>query len=208
MVRVLIVVSLVCLLVFSVCLYIVESGQKGVTMSFRWVSSSSSWGIVGSPTVSVEQIERVLTWCHSPAKGSGQALSDDGLRYGIDPVFPLAFFLHESSCGTQGMAAMTHSLGNMRCMVGYGCVNTRGGACQPGQSCYAYFSTWAESFEAWYRLLKDQYIAHGLVTVDQIIPVYAPSDDHNDVQAYVCSIKNAVNTWRDGQVAVSSGREC
>jgi hypothetical protein len=207
MVRVLIVFSLVCLLVVSVCLYVVESGEKQVTMSIRWVSSSS-WEIVGSPTVSVEQIERVLEWCQSPAVGKGQALYDEGVRYGIDPVFPLAFFLHESTCGTKGMAAMTHSLGNLRCIAGHTCINTRGQVCQPGQSCYAYFSSWEDSFESWYRLLKYQYIARGLVTVDRIIPVYAPAGDSNDVQAYICAIKSAVTAWRNGQVAVLSGREC
>src|SRR6266699_3103275 len=137
MVRVLIGFSLVCLLVVSVCLYVVESGQRQVTMSIRWVSSSS-WSIEGSPTVSVEQIERVLEWCSSPAAGSGQALYDGGVHYGIDPVFPLAFFLHESSCGNKGAARDTHSLGNIICTPGYACIGR-----------FRKYDSWELSFDDW-----------------------------------------------------------
>lgn len=41
-----------------------------------------------------------------------------------------------------------------------------------------------------------------LSTIDQIIPVYAPGSDNNDVQAYIQAIKDAVTAWRRGQVQV------
>jgi hypothetical protein len=37
-------------------------------------------------------------------------------------------------------------------------------------------------------------------TVDEIVPVYAPSSDRNDVAAYIAAIKHAVDTWRHGQL--------
>jgi hypothetical protein len=191
MLKVLIVFSLVCLLVVGVCLYMVESGKKQVTMTMQWVPSS--WSVVGKPTVSVEQIERVLDWCHAPTMGVGQALYDGGVRSGIDPVFPLAFFLHESSCGNAGAARKTHSLGNIICTAGYACIGR-----------FRAYGSWEASVDDWYRLLRDEYVARGLVTVDQIIPVYAPASE-NDVQAYICAIKSAVKVWRAGQVAVQGG---
>ena len=37
-----------------------------------------------------------------------------GIKYGINPAYALAFFVHESGCGTKGVARFTKSLGNIR----------------------------------------------------------------------------------------------
>ena len=37
-------------------------------------------------------------------------------------------------------------------------------------------------------------------TVDEMVPVYAPSSDQNDVAAYIAAIEHAVDTWRRGQL--------
>jgi hypothetical protein len=134
----------------------------------------------------------VLFTYHSPAAGQGHALYVDGVRYGIDPVFALAFFMHESSFGTAGVARVTHSLGNIRCTPGYP-------SCYEGYRAYA---TWQEGFLDWYQLIRNVYVNRwGLTTVDQIIPVYAPASE-NDVAAYIAAVKQAVDTWRAGQVIV------
>ena len=40
--------------------------------------------------------------------------------------------------------------------------------------------SWQDGYEQWYKLIRNLYVAQwGLVTVDQIIPTYAPSSDHN-----------------------------
>ena len=39
----------------------------------------------------------------------------DSVRFGIDDVFALAFFFHESLFGRLGVAAVTHSVGNIVC---------------------------------------------------------------------------------------------
>src|SRR5258706_11588722 len=75
-------------------------------------SSSSGYSVVGPPTISAHFINSVLAANHSPAAGTGQELYDLGVQYGIDPVFALAFFQHESDFGTQGEATVTMSLGN------------------------------------------------------------------------------------------------
>ena len=73
------------------------------------------YSVLGPPTVSAAFMNQVLAAAHSPAAGKGQALYSDGVRYGIDPVFALAFFLHESSFGTTGVARFSLSLGNFKC---------------------------------------------------------------------------------------------
>ena len=148
-----------------------------------------NYSVLGKPTVSANFINRVLSTYHSPAAGKGQALYDDGVKYGIDPVFALAFFLHESTFGTTGIARVTLSLGNIRTPVTSNC------------RCQAYhrfrrYNSWEDGFLDWYKLIRKLYVTEwGLTTVDQIIPVYAPASENN-VLAYIGAIKHAVVTWR------------
>lgn len=153
-------------------------------------ASPSSYVVTGAPSISAAFINEVLTASHSPAAGTGQALYDLGVQYGIDPVFALAFFQHESSFGRFGMASVTRSLGNLRCIAGY--------ACYQG---YAAFSSWKAGYQAWYKLIRTVYVNQWhLMTVAQIVPTYAPENDHNDVAGYITAIEHAVDTWRKGQV--------
>lgn len=153
---------------------------------------SQDYTVVGKPSISAEFINRVLAHYHSPASGKGQALYDYGLQYGIDPAYALAFFMHESTFGTRGVARVTHSLGNIRATADH-----------PQYQGYRLYHTWEEGFEDWYRLIANQYVnAWGLSTIDQIIPVYAPSSDNNNEALYIRTIKMAVNHWRGGTVEI------
>jgi len=128
----------------------------------------------------------------SPAAGKGQALYDAGVKYGIDPVYALAFFMHESTFGEKGVATVTHSLGNIRARSG-----------EPEYHGYRLYNTWEEGFEDWDRLIANQYVGQWrLTTLDQIIPIYAPSSDNNDVAVYIRAVEKAVDTWRSGLVRV------
>jgi Mannosyl-glycoprotein endo-beta-N-acetylglucosaminidase len=156
--------------------------------------------VQGKPSISAAFINRVLALGHSPARGTGAALYRLGVQYGIDPAYALAFFLHESGLGTTGVAVATLSLGNIRCSNGYSCID--------GFRAYA---SWEQGYRDWYRLILYGYVegqitiplaGHVCTTVEQIIPVYAPSSDHNDVAAYIAAIRNAVSTWRAGEVRI------
>ncbi len=155
-----------------------------------------SSSVLGSPTVSAAFIDRVLSAYHSPAAGLGQALYDDGVRTGIDPVYALAFFMHESSFGTTGEARKTLALGNERCLPDRPCVDLdRGG--------YARMESWEDGFRHWYALILTLYVDEWhRVTIEQIIPKYAPGSDGNDEMAYIAAIEHAVDTWRRGVVWV------
>jgi hypothetical protein len=156
------------------------------------VPSSGSYNVTGKPTISADFINQVLDYYHSPASGRGQALYDYGVQYGIDPAYALAFFMQESTFGTRGVAAVTHSLGNIRATAGH-----------PQYHGYRVYSTWEAGFADWYRLIARQYVEDWkLSTVDQIIPVYAPAEDNNDVATYIKMVKLAVDRWRAGIVSV------
>ncbi len=150
---------------------------------------SSAYIVVHKSTISANFINRVLASFHSPAQGKGQALYNYGKKYGIDPVYALAFFMHESTFGRYGMATVTKSLGNIRCSSGYQC---SGG--------FRQYKTWEAGFVDWYRLIRQQYVQQWhLKTVDQIVATYAPSSENN-VQGYILSVKNAVDTWHAGHI--------
>jgi hypothetical protein len=157
--------------------------------------ASTNTGVEGKPTISADFINKILAAYHSRAVGTGQALYDDGVQYGIDPVYALAFFQHESTFGTTGVARATLSLGNIRCTPGYQCIEG-----------YRAYSSYEQGYLDWYKLIKNGYITGQVssqcpcITIEQIVPVYAPASDHNNVAGYISAVENAVKVWRTGKV--------
>jgi len=146
--------------------------------------------VEGKPTLSAAFVDKVLAAAGSKAAGTGQALYDLSVKYGIDDAYALAFFQHESAFGTGGVARATLSLGNIRCSEGYQCIEG-----------YRAYGSWQEGYADWYKLIRMLYIGEWhLSTVEQIIPVYAPSSDHNDVAGYIAAVEKAVSTWRTGSL--------
>lgn len=149
--------------------------------------------VVGKPTVSVQQIEAVLAEYNSPAQGHGQEIYDLGLKYNIDPAICLAFFIYESSAGTNPAWAgrkddgsFTHNIGNIICTEGWRCYGR-----------FRDYNSWSEGIEDWYKLINDLYVGEWKrVTVDDIIPKYAPAADNNDEGAYIQGVKNLVQSWQ------------
>ncbi len=140
-----------------------------------------------APTITVDRINAVLQQYNSPAAGNGQAFYDLGVRYGINPAVALAFFIHESSAGTKGVARFTNSVGNIRTTPGY-----------RDYQGYRAYDSWSEGIEDFYKLLHDLYIdGWGLHTVAQILPRYAPSADNNDTAAYITNVQTLIDSWRN-----------
>lgn len=142
--------------------------------------------VSGAPSVDVALIRRVLQRYNSPAVDQAQAFYDLGVARGIDPAYCLAFFIVESAAGTQGVARTTYSVGNIRALSG-----------QPSFEGYRRYDTWRDGIADWYRLIDELYVRElGLTTIDTIVPVYAPSEDSNDPQAYILTVKRLVAGWR------------
>jgi len=142
--------------------------------------------VLGPSSITVDQIRRILTRYGSPALDDAQAFYDLGAARGIDPAYCVAFFIMESAAGTQGVARTTHSIGNIRALAG-----------QPSFEGYRQYASWREGIADWYRLIDELYVRDlGLTTVDAIVPVYAPSSDNNDPEAYIVTVKRLVAGWR------------
>jgi hypothetical protein len=158
--------------------------------AYKAAEQSASHSIEGKPSLSPAFMDKVLSAANSKAAGTGQALYDLSLKYGIDDAYALAFFEHESIYGTTGVARATLSLGNIRCSDGYQCIEG-----------YRAYGSWIAGYVDWYRLIADLYISQWhLTTVEQIVPKYAPSSDGNDVAGYIAAVEKDVVTWRIGQV--------
>jgi len=151
----------------------------------------ASSSVIGGPSLSAAFIDRVLATYGSPAVGLGRALVADSQRFHIDDVYALAFFLHESSFGTAGVARVTRSLGNIICS-GYP-------TCFQG---FRSYSSWQVGAWDWFRLLASEYLPRGLSTVQAIVPVYAPASDGNNPDSYIAAVLQAVSTWHAGRVWV------
>lgn len=155
-------------------------------------ASAGDYALKRPPSITPQQIDRILESYNSPAVGTGQDWYNLGLQYGIDPAFAVAFFIHESSAGSNPNWAgikpgggTTHNVGNIIC-AGYA-------------TCYGRFRdypSWAEGIEDWYRLIDVEYIqGRGHQTVADVIPVYAPAFE-NDVQGYVNAVHRLIDQWR------------
>lgn len=153
-------------------------------------ATNSCFCVTGKPTISAAFIGQVLASSHSPASGTAQALYNLGVKSGINPVYALAIFKHESLFGRAGMARITLSLGNIRCSPGYRCING-----------YRAYRSWQAGYADWYHLMATVYVAHGLMTIPHIIPVYAPASDGNDVNGYIAAIEQSVTLWQEGKNA-------
>jgi hypothetical protein len=147
----------------------------------------------GPPSLDAAQIDAILASYGSPAAGTGAAWVAQGERYGIDPAYAVAFFIHESSAGTnpawagiKSDGSTTHNVGNIIC-AGY-------------PTCYGRFRdypSWEAGIEDWYRLIAVEYIqGRGLTTVAEILPIYAPSVE-NDTTGYIRSVEELVRSWRE-----------
>lgn len=145
--------------------------------------------LAAPPSVSVRGIWRALWAAGSPLANDGprrghktyaEYLWDRGKALGIDPAVVMAIFRQESGYGTQGMATLTHDLGNSR--PGIGQQEVCG-----GDGCYGYDATWFDGIDAIYALLR-RYITQGYSSIDQIIAVWAPPSDGNDDIAYLYGV--------------------
>jgi hypothetical protein len=163
------------------------------TASLTSTKSNGSDSVVGPPSVTAAFIDALLCRYQSPACGIGQTLHRLGVQYQIDPVFPLAFFYHESSLGKQGVATASKSIGNLRCVPqAMACPNH-----------FAYFASWEDGAQAWYILIAGPlYVGAGLTTLQTILPKYAPAGDGNFPNHYIAAVRTAVVLWRAGKVAL------
>ncbi len=146
---------------------------------------------VSAPRISAGSFARVLTRANSPAAVDAANLYAIIVAYGLDPAVALAMFSHESSYGTAGVAHRSLNWGNLRS-------GKRASRVEAG---FGFYSTFAESLRDWCDLIMSRYVARGLVTIEQAIPVYAPSIDGNAPARYIAAVSALVAAWGASEAA-------
>jgi hypothetical protein len=145
------------------------------------------YNLIAPPSISAAAIDAVLASFSSPAVGTGAAFYDLGVKYGIDPAFALAFYIHESAAGTKGVARFTHGIGNIRTTLGY-----------KDYEGYRSYDTYEQGIEDWYKLIKELYVdGWGLRTPNAIIQRYAPWGDNNNPDIYAANVMQMVDSWQE-----------
>ena len=146
-----------------------------------------STSVMGGPSLSADFINQVLSSASSPAAGTGEGLYDLSVQSGIDDAYALAVFEKESSFGKYGAAFENHALGNIVC-AGYPTCNGR----------FRWYPSWQAGEQDFYQLIKREYVARGLSTVESITPVYAPSSE-NDTGLYIQQVRQSMQAFRQAQ---------
>ena len=179
---------IIAILFLGLCVGYIESqgGSPFALPSMPSVLPAGGDSVVGGPSLSADSINRVLVSNGSPASGTGQSLHDLSLQYGVDDAYALAVFRKESSYGRYGAAYYNHALGNIICAGYYSC-NGR----------FRSYPSWADGYADFYRLIKNEYVAHGLTTVQAITPVYAPSSENNTA-LYASQVRASLAAFRQG----------
>lgn len=142
------------------------------------------------PRISSAQFTRVLERYQSPCAPIGAECYTIIASYGLDPAVALAFFGHESVFGTRGVAVETRNWGNVRTAV----KPERTSGTHPRH--FAIFHSWQDGLRDWCERINERYIdQRGLDTVEQAIPVYAPSSDGNNENGYISHVTKLVADW-------------
>lgn len=142
------------------------------------------------PRISQDQFTRVLERFGSPCASLGAECYSIIVSSGLDPAVALAFFAHESTFGTRGVAVETLNWGNVRQAV----KPERTTGMHPRN--FAIFRSWQDGLHDWCERINQRYIdQRGLDTIEKAIPVYAPSSDGNNETAYIKHVTKLVADW-------------
>lgn len=145
--------------------------------------------VVGvAPRISPERFAQILRDAGSPAAEEARACWQAVVEEGVDPLFALAVFHHESQFGKVGICAQydTKNPGNVRSSS-----TGKGSVVQTERGTFVKFATWTDGFRDLARRLVDPrypYAQKGAKTIAAIIPIWAPAADHNTPEAYVQAV--------------------
>lgn len=155
-----------------------------------------------APRISKERFRAILQIHGSPAAAEAEASYDAIVAEGVDPLFLLAVFWYESYFGTMGICAryQTRNPGNTRSSsTGIGEV------IQTEKGPFVRYPSWTEGFrDAAHRLVDPRYpyARAGAVTVEQIIPIWAPRSDGNQPESYIAQVLEFMEQEREDRMGL------
>lgn len=195
-------------LVITLSSYLTETHR--IPLKIRVVHEAQGNSVVGAPSLSVEQVRNILAHYDSPALGSERCFFDLSWQYQIDVAYLLAFFMQESTMGTDSRdvcwpLSETRALGHI-------CYTARGDYCRGSETfcsgrcgTFCSYSSWCDAAEHWYYYVKNRFVEtppevscrqNPCDTPEEIIPIYSATD----VEAYIANVKANVAKWRRGEL--------
>jgi hypothetical protein len=164
------------------------------------VVNPGGYNPLGPVSISRATFKAFLQEMNSPALPEADNMYSACVQNNCDPAVLVAFFEHESSGGRQGVAAITKSIGNIRCTTGYTCYTT------DGNGSFRQYASWTEGAKDWVQLLTMYKNDWKLLTLEEIIPHYAPQADHNDEASYIAAVKGRVDDLRGREAKIQSSQ--
>lgn len=170
------------------------------------VDTSDDMNLNHGQSLTIEQIDAILSEAKSPAIGTGQYWIQHGLKYKIDAAYMLGIFYYESTFATNtGWAGWkpdgthTYNIGNMIC-AGYA-------LCEDGFRDYSNDANpWSSAIEDNTHLLAIYRDNNGINTFGKAIAKWAPTEDGNCVSCYVDGAERMIRSWRNtNKVIVNEG---
>ena len=165
-----------------------QSKSKSISVD-TVVYKAIGYSPISNNTITFNQFETFLKKCNFRGLNEAHDMYDVIVTNDADAAIAISFFYHESSCGNNGVAVYTKSLGNIRCTSGYSCYYTN------GNGSFRSYSSYTEGTVDWINLLK-YYKSCGKITLEQIIPMYAPNADNNNEAAYINTVKRLADSAR------------
>jgi hypothetical protein len=159
------------------------------------------------PRITSERFEAILCEARSPAAHEARACWQAVASEGVDPLFALAIFRHESRFGTAGIVP-EHDLKNP------GATRTsRTGVGEavsvPGRGQFWRYPSWADGFRDLARRLVDPgftYRQRKAWSIAEIVPIWAPASDGNNPSTYIDAVVQFMNQYAEPEIAGVSYR--
>lgn len=154
------------------------------------VDTNDSMELTHGQSLSIEQIDKILSDAHSPAEGTGRYWVTYGIDADIDAAYGLAIFYQESGLGTNTTwYSAGYNTGNIIC-AGY-------------TTCHGAFRDYSKDANPWASSIIDvmkllrSYRDNGITTYDKAIYKWAPPEDNNNTEGYIQQTKKLIRAWRN-----------
>lgn len=162
---------------------------------------TTDYTFIAPPRITLSLFSTILRTAQSPAQDHNDYYAIC-INAGLDPAIALAFFHHESTYGTKGVARETKNWGNLR-------AGARATTDRRIRN-FGVYHSWSDSLHDWCDLMR-RYVVGGRIggvlrqpmpTVRAAIPVYAPSSDGNSPTSYANIVVSLVTQWSTAEVPI------
>lgn len=157
------------------------------------VSRQSNIVNVKPDDISYEQFRDAIRWLNSPAIYDSEEAYNRLLHYPVSICAVLAIAIHDSRIGTEGINKThnTKNVGNVRSSA-----LNRGTVIDTHKGQFVRFDTYADGWEdIAARLVSTRYpyAKQNAITIEKIIPIYAPKSDNNNPEHYIVDVVLQMN---------------